>query len=71
MSVEQHREDWYASATGVAEFFGVARSTIWEWRHKGMPADGERFYMPTVIKWYFAFGPGRSEPARDDLLRRM
>lgn len=53
--------------TEAAKMLRVPRSTLAGW---DAPRNGDGTYnLPRVIRWAFAFGPWRSEQARDDMLR--
>lgn len=66
----EHKLDprWIVTATELAGYFDVAKSTITEWKRKGMPTFGSRFILPACMTWYFCFGPHRSEKLRDEYL---
>lgn len=57
------------SQSAVAREFGVDRSTVHDWKLKGMPGTKKNFNLAKITQWLFTFGPWRSEQARDDILR--
>lgn len=68
----KRRADWVCrTLQEVADFFRVERSTVHDWSRKGMPGTKGNWYMPECVHWYFCFGPGRTEAARDLFLREM
>ncbi|QEF99750.1 hypothetical protein Mal15_38160 [Stieleria maiorica] len=52
----------------VARAFDVERSTVHSWVQKGMPGSPGRYNYAHIMRWLFAFGPWRSEAARDEML---
>lgn len=50
-----HQADDLLTADLVADFAGVALSSVYEWRHRGLPSittvDGIRFRFGDVQKW--------------------